>query len=130
MVFVNGRTYAIDVAIVRESADSHGHKSNMTTKFTEKMREYREYQEENPTHTIFPFIMSVYGSFHPTSVELLTELCKQMKVDTFFRQDVLRHTQCALLKSLYSAFLTTKTKHEAITRAVARERDGNRAANT
>jgi ribonuclease HI len=114
MVFINGRVYAIDVSITRESSATQGYKSSLNTRYKEKVEEYREYAKANPTHTIFPFIMSVYGSYHPTSVELLTEMCKAKKVHVDLRQDILRFTQCALLKSLYSSFCTSKTKHESI----------------
>ena len=111
MIYVNGKVYALDVTVTKTGTELEGLKNRMNTAYHNKIVLYRRYQEVFPSHIVFPFVMSCYGSFFPQSVELLTDMCKQLRTDTHFRQDVLRHSQCALLKAIHSAFYILKAKH-------------------
>jgi hypothetical protein len=110
MVYVNGKTYAIDVTVVKED-DREGYRGRMGQKFTEKMNLYVSYKALHPDHVVFPFVMSPYATFLPQSVKLLTDMCKLVKTDTHFRQDLLRHTQSGLLKTIHTSFTALHAKH-------------------
>ena len=111
MIYVNGKTFALDVSVVKEGVECEGYRNRLGQKFTEKISLYAKYKELHPDHTIFPFVMSIYGTFYPESIKLLTEMSRLLKTDTHFRQDILRHTQAVLLKTIHSSFCTLKAKH-------------------
>jgi ribonuclease HI len=109
LVHKDGKTYVIDVTICKEGADIEGRKDRLAQAFKTKGRKYEAYQQQNPTHVVFPFAMNVHGLYHPRSVDLLTEMSKSLRTDTFFRTDVLRHTQVALQKAIHEFYSYKKT---------------------
>ena len=111
MVYVNGRTFALDVTVTKEATECEGYRNRMSQAFYKKIVLYKRYQDAHPTHVVFPYVMSIYGSFFPKSVDLLTEMSKLLRTDTHFRKDILRHTQAVLLKTIHSTFENLKAKH-------------------
>jgi ribonuclease HI len=123
VVHSNGNSYIVDVTLTKEGSPAEGLKSRLTAAFNTKIRTYDAYAKANPKHIIFPFVMSVYGTYHETTVSLLTQLAKQLKTDTQFRQDVLRHTQCALQKSLAESFSMFKARQTTLLSSITSPTD-------
>jgi ribonuclease HI len=110
IVHKNGKTYVIDVVITREGTALEGMRNRLTAAFNYKITKYKAYQEQNPTHIVFPFAMTVHGVYHERTIDHLNDLAKHMRIDTEFRTDVLRHTQVALQKAMHEFYLYKKTQ--------------------
>jgi len=112
MIFSNGSIFALDVSVTKEASpkEQQSGKDRLQYQYREKIRTYEEYQKYHPNEIIVPFVMNVYGIYHRSTVDFLDQICRKMRVDTNFRKDVLRHTQCCLQKAIYSSFSRLKAK--------------------
>jgi hypothetical protein len=110
MIYANGKVYALDVTIGKHSSPTEKPNHRLNALYTEKIKKYTAYKETHPEHIVFPFVMNIYGTFHPKSIELLTSLSKSMRTDTEFRREVIRNTQCVLMKAMCNSLsrLTAK----------------------
>jgi hypothetical protein len=130
IVHANGSVFAIDVSITRDAGNSFRKKGRdqLQYQFITKTKTYEKYAEKHPSQTIFPFVMNVYGNFHPSTIDLLTTLSKKMRTDTLFRRDVIRHTQCCLLKALLNSYSRLKAKKIVTEQLFATRKDTARSA--
>lgn len=100
LLFVGSKTLVGDVSVTSFSMDSS---------WNRKKRTYNNLLEENPHLTLFPFIVSTKGTFHPKTISILQEIQRET-ISPYLLSEILSLTLFEMFKGIFIAYQLLITK--------------------
>ena len=82
---------------------------SMDTAWNRKKRTYKTLLEDNPHMTLFPFIVSTKGTFHPRTLALLQQIQRET-LSPFLASEILSLSLFEMFKGIFTAYQLLQTK--------------------